>query len=325
MSGRMKQLRIQVLALLPLVLAGSPKGKQGVMTGENLEGLLRPGYDTESPHSTDFVPRAGGGDLWNFGRVHAALEHVLEAVPEGDIYRVPLELQEFSDKHQLKLVPPLGEEVIELAMQEAAVAAGLQLYPTPQKKLPDPGTEFPEDARGIRMLVLDSGIGTFELRSMPLLLRIPKSPIAIHEVVSLEEAAHYSNTGSQLIQHAIGEKHFDVLRHLPLVPSEETTLEETLESLQETYELPSFDLVVLSGGDRDKQTKQVEALLKSKAVHNGTVVSAHGPGRSHVGTGRYLQALEEGGKHAFTSQVHDLSDGTAAILSALRLRERQEL
>ncbi|CAE7832700.1 NLRC3 [Symbiodinium sp. KB8] len=142
------------------------------------------------------------------------------------------------------------------------------------------------------------------------------------QVVSVEPEAHLSSTGSQLIFHAVGEEHTDIVRHLPLVPSDRTPLSETLESLQETYELPDFDLVVLSGGSRDKQSDELQALMKTGLLHNGTVVSAHGPGSEHDATGRYLMGL---GNRSFNNQVHELEDGSAAILSIYRPRSRDEL
>ncbi|CAE7349149.1 NLRC3, partial [Symbiodinium necroappetens] len=174
----------------------------------------------------------------------------------------------------------------------------------------------------VRMLVLGSNMGTYELRTLPLFLRIPIPPYAVHEVVSVEPEAHLSSTGSQLIFHAVGEEHTDIVRHLPLVPSDRTPLSETLESLQETYELPDFDLVVLSGGSRDKQSDELQALMKTGLLHNGTVVSAHGPGSEHDTTGRYLMGL---GNRSFNNQVHELEDGSAAILSIYRPRSRDEL
>ncbi|CAJ1401162.1 unnamed protein product [Effrenium voratum] len=248
------------LALVP-VLAGTGNKMGGVKPP--LEGLLHPGPDPKSPHAEGYEPRTGGG-LWDFGAAHAVLLHVLRTAPEGDAREVSRAMEDFSRQHQLGFAFAGLEDEVAAAVQAAAAAAGLELAPGPGDRFFAPSPKQPKDAplRRLRVLVLGSRLCGFELRVLPQLLRA-----AAAEVVSVEEDPHLSDTGAQLLSHALGER--EDVRHLPLLLGTDTTLTELLETLREAYELPSFDLVVLQGSEGWSQAEQAQDACGSRSCAGG--------------------------------------------------------
>eukprot|EP00931_Biecheleriopsis_adriatica_P104083 TRINITY_DN78824_c0_g1_i1.p1 TRINITY_DN78824_c0_g1~~TRINITY_DN78824_c0_g1_i1.p1 ORF type:complete len:335 (-),score=52.78 TRINITY_DN78824_c0_g1_i1:39-1043(-) len=323
------------LSAVPGVLGSGPKSRS-TRDGDkasSLESLLHPGSDPNSPHAAGFEPRPGpgeGGGIWDFGAVHATLNHILDSVQEGHTPGVHSALHSFSQKHDLGLASAMSDDVIEASIRAASAAAGLRLAepaPKPSELLAPRAAAEPDDGsarRGLRMLVLQAGLGSFELRSLPFLLRLRGHGNASHEIVSLEIDPQLSDAGSRLLQHALGPEGDDMIRHIPLLPSEETSIAEVMETLEESYELPSFDLVVLEGGDRLQQSEQIKELISSEAFHNGTVVHAVGPASDDPSTLNYVEQLSHG-KHKFHSEIHRLEDGTAAVISSLRQHDGSEL
>ncbi|CAK9042081.1 unnamed protein product [Durusdinium trenchii] len=168
------------------------------------------------------------------------------------------------------------------------------------------------DELGLRVLVLESGLATFELRSLPQLLEL-EGP---HEVASIEEDPHVSDAGARLVRHALGE-HLSHVRHLPLVTGEETTLLELLQSLREGYDLPSFDLVVLGGRNVQGCVLEVQDLLKSQALRpRGVVLAIFDDDAAQM----YLHEIGP----EFDSVVTDDPDGATTVMSVWQ-RERKEL
>lgn len=329
---------IAVNLLVHPALGGGPKtgnmlGSTSALNsaqGKKAEGMLHPGDDPHSPHAQGFEPRPGpgeGGSIWDFGHVHAALHHVLGTASEGDAANVFSVLQSFSKEHGLGVVPDTAQHAVEAAVRSASAAAGLSLRASQSAALRAPQINEQSktaDGRGLRMLVLQAGMGSFELESLPLLLRLEGSGTRAHEVVSVESDPHMSDARAQIFGHALGTDREHKVMHTPILPGDDTSLSELLGSLQETYEMPSFDLIVLEGIDRQQQEEQIKEIIRSEAVHNGTVVHAVGPARDDASTARYLEMLSNS-KQKFTSEVHDLADGSAAVISTLHWHDLSEL
>jgi len=302
-----------------------PGGKKaGKGKDRDIVGELKPGADPHSPHEMHgFEPRPGpyevGGNIWTFGKAHAALHHVLREVPKGDPAAAANAMDAFAAKHGLKYHIGIPQAIAldnatRQAVAEAATHAAV-----------DEGIAV----RQLNVLVLGAGLGTRLLRCLPALLE--STPAAgTHEVVSVEHDAHLSGYGHQLFNHAVGigedspKDAFEVVGHLPLMPAEDTTLEEVLESLREGYEFSSFDLVLLEDGPDGRlgQQHQLTTLLATGALGEGAVVHAEGAGLGDIETTGYLELLKQGvaGGQRFHSEVHDLGDGGAAVVSILRRR-----
>lgn len=273
--------------------------------GKSLEGHLHPGHDADSPvHAEHYVPRQEG-DLWTFGRAHAVLRHAQQA-KEGDARHVARLVEDFCQEHQLERGVIAPDEVLAAAVKAAAAAQQLTLRPASSREAllaparPASGAE----TRGLRILVLSSGWGQVELRFLPHLLRFDGD----HEVVSVEADPHLSDVGAQLLRHALGQR--QVVRHLPLLPGEETTLPELLETLREVYELPVFDLVLLGGSDGASCAAQAQDLVTARVLRSDGLVLA-----ILEDAQRYLQELAERGD--FMSQVQEISGSHSAVISTV--------
>jgi len=263
-------------------------------------------------HAEHYEPRLEGDDLWTFGQAHAVLRHALGA-KEGDARQVAQVVEDFCQKHQLDFGAKFSKEVLDAALKTAAASVGVTLRPSVTALLaPSPPAKM---SRGLRILVLSSGWGDFELRLLPQLQRFDGT----HEVVSVEEDPHLSDVGAQVFRHARGDT--SLVRHLALMPGEETTLAELLETLKEVYDLPTFDLVLLGGAEWASRAVQVQELLGAGALRqDAAVVLAV---MSSNETQRYLQDLGD----AFLSQVHDLNGETAesTVISTLMAGTGSEL
>ncbi|CAE8601367.1 unnamed protein product, partial [Polarella glacialis] len=254
-----------------------------------------------------------------------ATHHVLATAPEGDAAAVFQALDDFSAQHELGFgsVEAHGA-ALQAAIRTAAAPLGLSMpAPRPAALLAPLPVEVPQESngRGLRVLVLESRVGAVELRCLPILIGMTGMGGIAHEVVSVEREPEMSSAGARLIRHALGsdaDAEMPRVRHMPLLPAEDTTLAETALSLREDYELPAFDLLVLEGGDRSRQIEQIKDLLDGKALEPGAVVHASGPGHQDPGTARYMELLSGGLRGRFDSEVHDTGDGTAAVVSILR-------
>lgn len=303
-----------------------------------MEALLHAMPDPRSPHETHgFEPRdAEGGNIWAFGQPHAVVHHVLHTVSSGDAMGAADAFDSFAAMHQLSFgLHAARARVLEDAVRRVVGQAVKQ--PAPGETTNPSATESP--ARGVKVLVFDAGIGGKTLRCLPGLLGAPApllrgagggpdgDLLGVHEVVSIEHNADLSSFGARLVSHAVGEA---PLRHFPMMVGEDTTLDETLQSLHEGYELSAFDLVLLGDGDggRGDQKEQLAALVRQGSLRDGAVVHAEGPAESDKRTAEYLDALRGVGENAaggppgaFENEVRDLGDGKAAVVSTWRERQ----
>lgn len=282
--------------------------------GKTLEGHLHPGHDAQSPvHAEHYVPRQEG-DLWTFGRAHAVLRHAQKEAKEGDARHVARVVEDFCQEHQLERGNIAPDEVLAAAVKAAAAAQQLTLRPASSREalLAPTASAGAASSRGLRILVLSSGWGQVELRFLPHLLRFDGD----HEVVSVEEDPHLSDVGAQLLRHALGKR--QLVRHLPLLLGEETTLLELLETLREVYELPVFDLVLLGGSDGASCAAQAQDLVAARVLRSDGLVLAILQDDAQ----RYLQELAERGD--FMSQVQEISGkNLAAVISTVQLEQTE--
>jgi len=243
-----------------------------------------------------------------FGKVHAAMQHVLEGAQEGNATSVIEVLDAFSAEHELGFaIGHARGQVVEAAVRRALA-----------ESIPKDDATTASDAaarRGLHVLVLGAGIGGGSLRCLPPLLENWNQSGDPHEIVSVEHDVHRSDGASQLVQHALGVDGQELVRHLPLLPAEDTTFDELLDALgDDGYELSPFDLVLLEGRDRKVHLLQIETLVRKGALRVGAVVHAEGPGRGDATTDRYLELLR-GGRGRFDFEVHDVWPGFAAIIA----------
>eukprot|EP00932_Pfiesteria_piscicida_P002965 SRR837773.12882.p1 GENE.SRR837773.12882~~SRR837773.12882.p1 ORF type:complete len:306 (-),score=100.55 SRR837773.12882:13-816(-) len=266
----------------------------------------------------------------------------------GDALAAMSLLDAFSQMNEL----PFGfteprASALDFAMRRA-------IGPRPQLR-GQPAADALDTPQGVSVLVLGSGFGERSLRVLPPLLELVASnPGTAHHVVSLERDPHKSAQSAQLLSHAIGDDLAGALRHLPFMPGEETTLEESLESLAEGWELPAFDVVLLDDGDgRGGQEQQLETLLKAGALRPGAVVHAEGPAADDPATQAYLGKLAQpapapaaasggaggagrasdakdakgggAGRPRFETEVRDIGGGRAAVVSVLHRDKGDEL
>lgn len=317
----------------PGVIAASPRsvmpgrrggmksrGPPGATSGKDLKGLLHASPDPRDPHADGFVPRLSvdeGGSMWTFGRAHAAVQHVLQNAPAGKPEAVANMLDAFSSEHGLSfgLGPDRGR-VIDQAVRSA--------MPVVAADAVSDGVSESSAADSQRLvLILNSSIGGVALRCLPALLYkgVPGTP---HEVVSVESNDHLSDGGARLVAHALSGRNDDIeVRHTPLIPAEDTTLPEVLETLRDGYELGKFHIVFL-GGDRAQQRSQLETLLEQGALRTGAVIHGEGPGRGDSGTEGYIEFLEHSGGR-FDYEVHDTGPDRVAVVSTVRDRHNAEL
>lgn len=284
-------------------------------------------HDPHDPRGADFEPRRGpdeGGHEFVFGHVHAALRHVIKSTKAGDLVGAAEELEAFSAKHDLGL--SVG------SARAAAVEAAVKKASAEKKSLVNKSTiaaasQAHVPTEGLHVLVLGAGMGSSALRCLPALLENGTAPDSPHELVSIEGDMHVSDTGSQLLTHALGEKHQNQVRHLPLLPAEDTSLAEVLDSLRDGYELGPFDLVLLEGRDRKKHIAQLQTLVEKNGLRSGAVVHAEGPGRGDAGTEKFLEILESSdGPGRFDYEIHDRAwPGAAAVIATHRGGYKAEL
>mmetsp|Transcript_12907 Transcript_12907/g.35033 ORF Transcript_12907/g.35033 Transcript_12907/m.35033 type:complete len:339 (-) Transcript_12907:35-1051(-) len=328
-------LRVALLGgLAALTLPGAAlaalvgKGRQGGgVEGGEMKTLLDSSSDPRDPHDEDFEPRLGvdeGGDLWAFGKTHAALHHVIGNVPSGNATAAADLLDAFSAMYSLSfgLTDPsaqLLDSVVRQALDAEAQEAQRLAAATPDVHV----------YRGLRVLVLGAGLGGRTLRCLPPLLEMAaQTEDMAHDVVSVEYDSDLSFSNLQLVSHALGEENEgSVVRHLPMMPGDDTTLDESLESLRDNYDLPTFHMVLLDENDlgRVGQQQQLMSLLRSGALRDGTIIHAEGSMAGNPETDRYLDTLGKGGgdrsgKHKFESHVTDLGGGRAAVVSKVRRR-----
>lgn len=274
----------------------SAKGAKGTSGGE-LKSLLDIGLDPKDPHADGFEPRPGpeeGGSMWAFGRAHAAVHHVLQHAVEGNASDVASVLDAFSAKHGLLF--GLGASrggVLEDAVRRKAEAAQVAAK---------------QGLSRLNILILRAGLGGGTLRCLPPLLNIG-NPGSVYEVVSVESDHHLSDGSARLVSHALstGDAAHGAhdIRHTPLMPSEDTVLEEVLESLHDGYELKGFDVVVL-GGSRADHRQDLETLLESGALRPGAILHSDGPARGDEGTEKYIEFLQgSGGRLDY--EVHEIT------------------
>eukprot|EP00929_Paragymnodinium_shiwhaense_P091733 TRINITY_DN51639_c0_g4_i1.p1 TRINITY_DN51639_c0_g4~~TRINITY_DN51639_c0_g4_i1.p1 ORF type:complete len:366 (-),score=71.68 TRINITY_DN51639_c0_g4_i1:136-1233(-) len=292
--------------------------------------LLVPDHhsDPKDPRGADYEPRQWsgleeGGQKWTFGRIHATLQHVLAAAPEGNASAVADTLDTFSAEHELGHGLGATRRSAVEAAATAAVAEALSRAATG-----DGATAQQSLQRGLHVLVLGAGLGSSTLRCLPILLNAAMSDTsAAHEIVSVEHDDHLSDAGAQLLRHALGSEQAQRLRHLPLLPGADTTLLEVLHSLRFGYELGPFDLTLLEGRVRDSHAEQLAALLERGVLRPGSVVHAEGPGRGDAGTERLLTILEGKGSgrtagHKFDVEMRDVWDGASAVIATYRGKAR---
>jgi len=303
--------------------AKAPKANKGK---KEPIGELNAELDPHSPHAVHgFEPRPGpyedGGNIWTFGKAHAALHHVLRKVPKGDPVAASEELHAFAVENGLQYHLTVDRAAaLDNATRKAVAAAT-----TAAAEGGALGTAT--STRPLNVLVIGAGFGVRLLRCLPALLEA--SPPAggadddegTHEVVSVERDNHLSGYGDQLFSHAIGEDGRHAVRHTAMLPGEDTSLEELLESLRDNYDYRSFDLVLLEDGPDGRlgQQRQLTGLLQAGVLSSGGVVHAEGVGAGDAETEGYLELLRKGaGGNRFESDVHDIGDGGAAIISKLR-------
>mmetsp|Transcript_48418 Transcript_48418/g.87646 ORF Transcript_48418/g.87646 Transcript_48418/m.87646 type:complete len:390 (+) Transcript_48418:58-1227(+) len=307
------------------------RGPPGATSGKDLKTILEASPDPNDPHAHGFEPRPGpgeGGDMWAFGRAHAAVHHVLQHAPEGNATAIADMLDAFSTEHGLSFgLGAVKGQVVARAVHSALelVAADSSTTGTAADSSRNgrKAARSTDAMRRLHVLILNSGLGGVALRCLPALLEMGE-PGAPHEVVSVEENDHLSDGGARLVAHALSGAVSDVdVRHTPLIPGDGTTFSEVLESLRDGYELDKFHLVFL-GGDRVRQQSQVETLLEQGALRAGSVIHGEGPGREDVGTEGYLEFLERSGGR-FDYEVHDTGTNRVAIVSTVRDRHGAEL
>jgi len=289
------------------------------------KALLDVGVDPKDPHGQGYEPRPGleeGADRWAFGRAHAAVHHVLQSSKEGNVSDVVAVLDAFSAEHHL----PFGLGASRGLVLQAAVRQRGEVQ-----------NDASQAGSGLNLLILQAGLGGATLRCIPALLEIDR-PASVYELVSVEEDHHLSDGSRRLVEHALGSGgtaygpvEVDI-RHTPLMPAEETTLAEVLETLMDGYELKGFDVVVL-GGDRKKQQSQLETLLEQGALRSGAIVHGDGPPRGDASTEKYLEFLQGSGGH-FDYEVHDvpeaalngqdMASAAAIVVATLRDRQREQ-
>lgn len=269
--------------------------------------------DEHDPRGDEYEPRPHiheGGTKWTFGKVHAAVHHVLEGVTAGNFTHVARELDSFSASHELGL--GLGDargQFVERAVRQVVA----DRMAAADKLETEPKTHLDAKPKGLHVLVLGAGIGSAELRCLPPLLEVGIDPWQTpHEIVSVEGNAALSDASSQLVKHAVGSDGDHVVRHLPLLPGEDTTLAEVLESLHDGYELGPFDVVLLEGRSRDTHLQQLETLVQKRALRLGAAVHAEGPGPGDAGANKYIQLLKTRG---FEYEVQEVWPGASAIVA----------
>lgn len=309
--------------------AAPPRRPQPRFAGRDAEQAqkkhLNLDQDPNDPHSKGFEPREHK-DRWTFGRAHAALHHVLDEAVFGDAASVATTLDAFSADHGLSY--GIGAERAFALDRSIRLAAGMATLGdvaggATSKQGPFLEAHAPAGAggnsSGLAVLVLDSGFGGVTIRCLqPLLQVVADTP---HEVVSVEPESHFSDGVHRMVTHALGEAGTDLIRHTPLMPGEDTTLGEVVESVFDSHELKHFNVVMLGGRDRDRHGEQLQELLKSGALKEGSIVHAPGPGRDDASTARYMKLLHGA---SFATEVHD-EDGGAAVVASLRTSHDDEL
>eukprot|EP00927_Polykrikos_kofoidii_P049045 TRINITY_DN43191_c0_g1_i1.p1 TRINITY_DN43191_c0_g1~~TRINITY_DN43191_c0_g1_i1.p1 ORF type:complete len:421 (-),score=58.44 TRINITY_DN43191_c0_g1_i1:159-1244(-) len=351
------------LLALPLSTFGVPAERAGMVgqsgSGARIGGLpqskvsnAKPGVhlvpddgtDPLDPRGPDFEPRAGpeqGGSKWTFGRVHAAMHHVMEEAPEGNATAVYTALNSFSSEHNLDF--GLGDvrgRAVQAAVRKAIDAVEeehrrqqikrqqqMQHLEEERQRGVDGNSTENLPRRGLHVAVLGAGIGDSLLWCLPPLLEIPdvgfSSVSSPHEVVSVERDDRLSHAAAELVRHALGEAVDKTVRHLPLIPSEDTSFHEVLETLHGGFELGPFDVVLLEGRDREQHAVQVQTLLQKGALRDGAIVHAEGPGRGDAATERFIKLLggdeRRGGRFDF--EVHHVWDNADAIIATHRGRD----
>lgn len=292
---------------------GGRRASNGIAGSDGLRSPLDLQPDPRDPRPEGFEPRKNpgeGGDLWTFGKVHALVHHVLEHARLGDPVAVADELDAFSSKHKLDLGfgaerGPLVDQIVRTAIASLQHAATV-------------GSTGSVMQRELRILVLGAGLGGCALRCLPALLASGPSN-EMHQVVSVEGDADLASAGEQLVSHAVGSGGNVTVQHTPLMPGDDTTLAEVLETLRDGYDLGQFDVAFLTGRrDRAAQQGELAALLNSGALRDpGAIVLAFGPGTNDAGTQQYLNFLNQHGRGRFGTQVRNVGEG-AAIVSTLQ-------
>lgn len=294
--------------------ASKPVGKSSKQgSGPPLGKLLDLGLDPREPHALGFEPRppeTADDDPFAFGQTHAVVHHILGKVTEGDAMAVASALDAFSAEHSLGL--GLGDE-------EGNIFSGLARGVIDARQAANSGAQAPD---GLRVLSFHNGIGAGALRLLPTLLApVQVEWAAPHEVVTVEHSIDLLNGGAQLFDHAIGNA--SSVRHTPMMPSEDTTVPEVLESLRDGYGLQQFDVVLLGGG-RGKQLDGLEALFANGSLGDGAVVHARGPVRDDPGTLKILDFLADR-RDRVQTEVRDLDDGGTVVTARLKRRDAGEL
>jgi len=305
---------------LALTNTGMPKGGRNKVSNKKPGLKLHPfSDDPDDPHDPrgpDFEPRPHpdeSGDKWAFGKVHAALHHVLDESQEGNVTSVVDTLDAFSAAHSLGL--SLGRargDVVENAVRKATNRSTIAIRSSPESE-----SNATSARRALNLLVLGAGIGSGTLRCLPPLLEgVYDGP---HEIVSVEGNVHRSDAGAQLLRHALGDgREDDAVRHLPLMSADDTTLPEILDSLMGVngYDVGPFDVVLLEGRARDLHLQQLQHLINKRALRDGAVVHAEGPGRGDADTEKFLALLDAGHRGArFDYEVREVWPGVAAVVA----------
>lgn len=320
---KMVTMSLRCFALtVTLAAAGVKPGKPGGKAPDakkELGKLLQPGGDPHDPHANGFEPRPGldeGGDIWTFGRAHAALHHALGSSQAGSAPAVADALDAFAAEHGLDehgLGPAHGLVLDGLAHSAAAAAATRR------------GSHRRDDpAAGLHVLVLDAGLGGHTLRLLPGLLAAPTSDA--HEVVAVEKSDHLSDAGARLVAHALDGASGSKVRHTPLLPSDDLSLEDLLDTVTSSdghgVGGAGFDVVLLGGGSRAEQMRRVETLVERKALRLGSLVHAAAAAEDPEAQW-YLDTLHRGvGGGRFEHEVHDVDRGVSAVVSSFRGRDK---
>lgn len=295
-----------------LATAGIKPAGKSAKPEQDLSAILSPGGDPNDPHAKGFEPRPGpdeGGDIWTFGRAHAAAQHALDS-EAGNALAVAEALDLFSAEHRLSFgLGPAHGAVLDGLVRSAAAAAVAR---------DKPGAP----AAGLHVLVLDSGLGAGTLRLLPPLLAA--SGRGHHELVGVETNDHLSDVGARLVAHALDGAEGAEVRHTALLPGDDTSFEEMIESLTDGYEIgkAGFDVVLLGGGGRAEHMRKMETLVERKALRLGSIVhtASH---REDPETEWYLGTTQRGvGGGRFEHEIHDVEGNVTAVVSTFRGRDK---
>lgn len=250
-------------------------------------------------------------DVWQRA---CCMHHALGNSQAGNSLAVADSLDAFAAEHGLEF--GLGRAhglVLDGLMRRAVENAGKRQGAHPRN---DP-------AAGLHVLVLDAGLGAGTLRLLPPLLSAPTRDA--HEIVAVEQSDHFSDVGARLVAHALDGAVGSEVRHLPLLPSEDLSLDELLDTVTSSdghgIGGAGFDVVMLGGGSRAEQMRKVETLVESKALRLGSLIHATGAAEDPEAQW-YIDTLHRGvGGGRFEHEVHDVDRGVA-VVSTYRGRDK---